>query len=209
MATNLAVSTNGHSNNAQINPDQLTKDAIAKKDFRGKIGIPSVGMINAILTEYGVEPKAVKASVISAENQLIVTGIWQLMQTQGKTLTDAAHIVKAKVQEFNAEQSADAIQKRVEPATQSGAINQRGQEQAADFNQQMMTQLKAEALETGARWEQLKLILIGAARNSSAVQNDPRVQQAREVALTSSPTTAILNDEVFAQMLADGVNFFQ
>lgn len=201
------ATTNGHKQNPAIDPSAIAQSEMSKRDFKAIAKIPSVSMVNQLLKEFGAESKQVKASVISPENQVNVLRIWQLIQ-EGKTITLACQEVKAVLQQFDTEQKTDAIEKRVSTPTESGAIDQTGKQQASDFNRSMLSQMTVEAQEAATRLEQLKFLLLGAARNSKAVQNDPRVQQAREIALNSSPSNAILNDDTFNQMLSEGVAFF-
>ena len=201
------ATTNGHKTNTTIDPSAIAQSEMAKRDFKTIAKIPSVSMVNQILKEYGVEQREAKASVISPEHQVIVLRIWQLIQ-EGKTITIACQEVKAVLEQFNTEQKADAIEKRVNTPTELGSIDQRGKQQADQFNRSMLSQMTVEAQEAATRLEQLKYLLLGAARNSKAVQEDPRVLQAKEIAINSSPSNAILDDATFNAMVAEGVNFF-
>ena len=193
------------SNGQQQAISNLSDKDIIKREFKAIAGIPTISKVNEILKAYGAGSEAIKAQVISAELQIIVIGIWQLLQ-QGQTLTVAAQTVKSKIEKLDAEKAETALSKSVESSEES-TIQKRSKDQGAQINDAFLTQMKADALESGARLEALKFILLGAARNSKQVQEDPRVVAAREVAM-QSPTDSLLNDEVYNNMIASGVNFF-
>lgn len=203
----LATTTNGHSQKGSVDTQAIAQAEMAKRDFKALAKISTVTLINQLLQEYGADKKEIKSSIISPEHQIIVLRIWQLIQ-EGKSITLACQEVKATVEQLSTEQKSDAIEKRVATPSESSAIDQKGQQQAQSFNSSMLAQMTIEAREAATRLEQLKFLLLGAARNSEAVQNDPRVQQAKEIAFNASPSNSILDDDVFNSMLAQGVNFF-